>query len=123
MEDVIGNYAGARQVFERWMEWEPQEHAWQSYIKFELRVGEVARARKIFERFVQCHPSVKSWLRFAKFEEQQGAVENARSVYTRAIESLGDEGNDEKLFVSFAKFEERNHEVYVLQTKLIVYPI
>ncbi|KAH3765642.1 CGI-201 protein, short form [Pelomyxa schiedti] len=111
MEDVLGNYAGARQVFERWMDWHPVEHAWMSFVKFETRLGEKKRARAVFERFVACHPSVKSWLKWAKFEEEEcGDVNAARSVYTRAVESLGDEANDEKLFVAFAKFEERCHE-------------
>lgn len=25
MEEMLGNVAGCRQVFERWMEWEPDE--------------------------------------------------------------------------------------------------
>lgn len=37
MEEMVGNVAGARQVFERWMEWEPPEQAWQTYINFEMR--------------------------------------------------------------------------------------
>ena len=41
------------QVFERWMEWEPDEQAWHSYIKMELRYKELDRARNIYERFVQ----------------------------------------------------------------------
>ena len=50
---------GARQVFERWMEWEPEEQAWHSYINFELRYKELDRARHIYERFVMIHPEVK----------------------------------------------------------------
>lgn len=37
MEEMLGNIAGCRQVFERWMEWQPDEQAWQTYINFELR--------------------------------------------------------------------------------------
>ena len=44
--------AGARQVFERWMEWQPEEQAWHSYINFELRYKEVDRARTIYERYI-----------------------------------------------------------------------
>ena len=51
--------AGARQAFERWMEWEPEEQAWHSYINFELRYKELDRARHIYERFVMIHPEVK----------------------------------------------------------------
>ena len=37
MEEMLTNIAGARQVFERWMEWQPDEQAWQTYANFELR--------------------------------------------------------------------------------------
>lgn len=33
LEELLGNVAGARQVFERWMSWEPDEKAWSAYIK------------------------------------------------------------------------------------------
>ena len=35
------------------MEWEPDEQAWLSFIKMELRYKELDRARHIYERFVQ----------------------------------------------------------------------
>ena len=38
------------------MEWEPEEQAWNSYIKMELRYQELDRARGIYERFVQVEP-------------------------------------------------------------------
>lgn len=49
---MLGNVAGARQVFERWMEWQPEEQSWHSYINFELRYKEVDRARSIYERYI-----------------------------------------------------------------------
>lgn len=52
MEEMLGNIAGARQVFERWMEWQPEEQAWHSYINFELRYKEVDRARSIYEQYI-----------------------------------------------------------------------
>ena len=52
MEEMLGNVAGSRQVFERWMEWQPEEQAWHSYINFELRYKEVDRARTIYERYI-----------------------------------------------------------------------
>lgn len=74
MEEMLGNIAGCRQVFERWMEWEPEEQAWLSYIKMELRYKEVDRARAIYEAFVMCHPNIKNWIRFARFEENHGNI-------------------------------------------------
>lgn len=38
MEELVGNASGARQVFERWMEWEPTEEAWMAFAKFEMRL-------------------------------------------------------------------------------------
>ena len=52
MEEMIGNVAGARQVFERWIQWEPEEQAWLSYIKMELRYKELDRARDIYEKYI-----------------------------------------------------------------------
>ncbi|KAK2376952.1 crooked neck protein [Trifolium repens] len=102
MEEMLGNVAGAREVFERWMKWMPDQQGWLSYVKFELRYNEIARARGIFERFVMCHPTVDAWIRYA----------NARSVYERAVEKLQyDEEEAEKLFIEFAEFEERCKEV------------
>ena len=33
MEEMLGNVAGARQIFERWMKWEPDHNGWSAYIK------------------------------------------------------------------------------------------
>ena len=33
MEEMLGNVAGARQIFERWMQWEPDHHGWMAYVK------------------------------------------------------------------------------------------
>ena len=54
---------------------------------------------------------MQAWIRFAKFEEKLGEIQNSREVYEHAIEYLAELGNDERLFLSFAKFEERAKEV------------
>ncbi|KAI5780435.1 hypothetical protein EDC01DRAFT_710644 [Geopyxis carbonaria] len=110
MEETLGNVPGARQVFERWMSWEPDEAAWSSYIKLEKRYGEFARSRAIFQRFTQVHPEPKNWIKWARFEEEYGDEENVREVYTMAIEALGDEFMDEKLFIAYAKYEAKQKE-------------
>lgn len=110
MEEMLGNIAGCRQVFERWMEWEPDEQAWHSYINFELRYKELDRARVIYERFVLVHPEVKNWIKYAKFEEKNGYINSARRVYERSIEFFGEENMNETLLIAFAKFEEGQKE-------------
>ncbi|XP_073528565.1 crooked neck-like protein 1 [Phyllobates terribilis] len=110
MEEMLGNVAGTRQVFERWMEWQPEEQAWHSFINFELRYKEVDRARSIYERFVIVHPDVKNWIKYARFEEKHGYIAHARKVYERAVEFFGEDHMDENLYVAFAKFEENQKE-------------
>ncbi|NWS85099.1 CRNL1 protein, partial [Toxostoma redivivum] len=119
MEEMLGNVAGSRQVFERWMEWQPEEQAWHSYISFELRYKEVDRARSIYERYilfralaalVLVHPDVKNWIKYARFEEKHSYFAHARKVYERAVEFFGEEHMDEHLYVAFAKFEENQKE-------------
>ena len=44
MEEQLGNFVGARQIYERWMEWRPDFLAWTAFVKFELRHKEVRPA-------------------------------------------------------------------------------
>ena len=118
MEEMLGNIPGTRQVFERWMSWEPDEAAWNAYIKLEKRYGEYDRARNIFERFTIVHPEPRNWIKWARFEEENGTSDLVREVFGMAIETLGDEFMDEKLFIAYAKFEaklkeyERSRAIY-----------
>lgn len=110
MEEMLGNAAGCRQVFQRWMKWEPDEQAWHSYINFELRFHEVDRARDIYECFVIVHPEVKNWIKYARFEERFGLVGKSREVYERCVAYYGDLILKPEIFIAFAKFEEKQKE-------------
>ncbi|KAJ4929395.1 hypothetical protein JOQ06_005003 [Pogonophryne albipinna] len=110
MEEMLGNVAGCRQAFERWMEWEPDEQAWHSFINFELRYKEVDKGRSIYERFVLVHPEVKNWIKYARFEEKHGYIAHSRKVYERSVDFFGEDYVNEHLFVAFAKFEEAQKE-------------
>ena len=50
MEELLGNYKKAREIFERWMAWKPEEKGWLAYIKFEERMGEFQNCREIMYR-------------------------------------------------------------------------
>ncbi|KAI9528346.1 Crooked neck-like protein 1 [Dissostichus eleginoides] len=122
MEEMLGNVAGCRQAFERWMEWEPDEQAWHSFINFELRYKEVDKGRSIYERYilsnglldssalVLVHPEVKNWIKYARFEEKHGYIAHSRKVYERSVDFFGEDYVNEHLFVAFAKFEEAQKE-------------
>lgn len=105
MEETLANVPGTRQVFERWMSWEPDEAAWSSYIKMEKRYGEYDRARSIFERFTIVHPEPRNWLKWTRFEEENGTSDLVRDVFGTAIETLGEDFMDEKVFIAYARFE------------------
>ncbi|KAF1989394.1 putative cell cycle control protein [Aulographum hederae CBS 113979] len=110
MEETLGNIPGTRQAFERWMQWEPDEAAWSAYIKLEKRYGEFDRARAIFERFTVVHPEPKNWIKWARFEAENGTSDLVREVFGHAIETLGDDFADERLFTEYARFESRLKE-------------
>jgi crooked neck len=110
MEEMLGNIPGTRQVFDRWMQWQPDEAAWSSYIKLEKRYGEYERARDIFRAFTLVHPEPRNWIKWAKFEEEFGTSELVREVFGTAVETLGDEFVDEKLFIAYARFEAKLKE-------------
>lgn len=110
MEETLGNIPGTRQVFERWMSWEPEEGAWSAYIKLEKRYFEFDRARQIYQRFTIVHPEPRNWIKWARFEEECGTSDLVREVYGVAIETLGEDFMDEKLFVAYAKFEAKLKE-------------
>jgi crooked neck len=110
MEETLGNIPGTRQVFERWMSWEPDEAAWSAYIKLEKRYNEFDRARAIFQRFTMVHPEPRNWIKWARFEEEYGTSDLVREVYGLAIESLGDDFMDERIFMAYAKYEAKLKE-------------
>ncbi|KAI0025461.1 cell cycle control protein [Xylariomycetidae sp. FL0641] len=110
MEEMLGNIPGTRQVFERWMSWQPDEAAWGAYIKLEKRYGEYQRAREIFRKFTFIHPEPRNWIKWAKFEEEFGTSDLVREVFGEAVEQLGDEFVDERLFIAYARFEAKLKE-------------
>ncbi|EHK16431.1 uncharacterized protein TRIVIDRAFT_56958 [Trichoderma virens Gv29-8] len=110
MEEMLGNIPGTRQVFDRWMQWRPSEAAWSAYIKLEKRYGEFDRAREIFQTFTMVHPEPRNWIKWAKFEEEYGTSDLVREVFGTAVETLGDDFVDEKLFIAYARFESKLKE-------------
>ncbi|TDL16887.1 protein prenylyltransferase [Rickenella mellea] len=108
------NVAGARQVFERWMKWEPEDKAWQAYIKMEERYTELDRASAIYERWVAVRPEPRVWVKWAKFEEERMKLDKAREVFQMALEFFGDDTEQiekaQAVLNAFAKMETRLKE-------------
>jgi crooked neck len=112
MEEMLGNLEGAREIFDRWMKWEPEETVWYSFIKFEQRYKQWDHIRHIYARLLSIHPSVSNWIKWAEFEESRCAIEEARSIFEKSLDLLEDSPDLEpRLFISFAKFETRQKEI------------
>ncbi|KAH9042658.1 hypothetical protein EDB85DRAFT_1885903 [Lactarius pseudohatsudake] len=66
LEELLQNIAVARQIFERWMAWEPDDMAWQAYIKLEIHYNELDRTSAIYERWVAVRPEPRIWVKWGK---------------------------------------------------------
>ena len=114
LEELLQNVPGARQVFERWIQWEPDDKAWQAYIKVEIRYQEYDRASAIYERWVAVRPEPRVWVKWGKFEEERGNLPKAREVFQQALEFFGDDEEQiekaQAVFSAFAKMETRLKE-------------
>jgi crooked neck len=110
MEEILGNYLGAREIFEKWMTWNPSDNAWMSYAKFEERMGDVNRARQLLYRYIEKNNKLEAYLRVAKFENKHQNKNACRSLYESALADLGNLALDEDFFISFIKFEIRMKE-------------
>ena len=96
MEEQLHQYEKSRRIFERWMQWHPDEKAWMAYINLEMRLAgkrihKISRARKIWERFCSSHGDLNSFVKFAKWEQKHGFLAEARKIYEQAMQLLDDE--------------------------------
>ena len=104
MEEVLGEYTKARNIFAKWMEWVPGEKAWMSFIKFEERMGEPEKAKKILYKYMEVYPTLEAYLKVAKFEIKGRNKPAARQIYERIITDLGVDALEESYFIEFGKF-------------------
>lgn len=111
VEESLGNIEGTRKIYQRWIAWEPPTHAFLCFVEFEARLREFTRARSVFERLLIVHPYADSYLRYADFEIKLKQPARARKIFERGMDLLGPNEIDEKLIISFAKFEESEGEI------------
>jgi crooked neck len=102
-----------RAVFERWMQWMPDDNAWLAYARFEFRCRNKDGAQQVLRRYCQSYPSVKAYVKFAKWAEFEAQdIPLSRNIYESALTELEPEeiyGNA-RLFQQFAAMEERQNE-------------
>lgn len=122
MEEMVGDAEKCREVFERWMSWCPDDGAWLSYARFEVRCAKASvnegeqpnmdRATEVMKRYVNEYPCAKSFLKLGKWAEHEAKdISLARRVYESALMELEpEEVRQARIFKQFAAFEERQGE-------------
>ncbi|KAM9904526.1 hypothetical protein OXX59_002694 [Metschnikowia pulcherrima] len=121
-EETLGNYAGVRAVFERWLKWKPSELAWDAYVQFEERYGEYSNARAVFVRYVTEFPTGSTWKRWIVLETgipalDESQVARTRGVFEAAVDTLichdntGSDVDIPGIFSLWAKWEASVNEV------------
>ena len=110
-EETVGNFDNARQIFQRWLAWEPPAKAFLVFVDFECRMRDFNGARSVFERLLLIHPFPESYLRYCDFEIKMGEPARARNVFERCLDYFGEKNVDEMFILRFAAFEESEGEI------------
>ncbi|WZZ04990.1 hypothetical protein YC2023_090911 [Brassica napus] len=105
IELQLGNIDRCRKLYERYLEWSPENcYAWSKYAELERSLAETERARAIFELAIS-QPALDMpellWKAYIDFEIAEGELERTRALYERLL----DRTKHYKVWVSFAKFE------------------
>lgn len=87
-EEALKNYSAVRLVFNRWLEWKPNEAAWDAYINFEKRYEEYDNVRVIFTRYLKAFANGKTWLKWIDFEINDAPANNEQVLYIRSVFEL-----------------------------------
>ncbi|KAJ0255193.1 Crooked neck protein [Hirschfeldia incana] len=110
IELQLGNMDRCRKLYERYLEWSPENcYAWSKYAELERSLAETERARAIFELAIS-QPALDMpellWKAYIDFEIAEGELERTRALYERLL----DRTKHYKVWVSFAKFEASSAE-------------
>uniref|UniRef100_M4FIX4 Suppressor of forked domain-containing protein n=1 Tax=Brassica campestris TaxID=3711 RepID=M4FIX4_BRACM len=105
IELQMGNIDRCRKLYERYLEWSPENcYAWSKYAELERSLAETERARAIFELAIS-QPALDMpellWKAYIDFEIAEGELERTWASYERLL----DRTKHYKVWVSFAKFE------------------
>lgn len=112
VEEMANDSAKTRAVFERWMQWHPEDNAWLAYARFEMRHSNRNSAEAVLRRYCHDYPTTAAYVKFAKWAEFEAHnAPLARSVYESALTQLEpEEVKTARLFAQFAAMEERQTE-------------
>ncbi|KAE8125962.1 hypothetical protein FH972_020722 [Carpinus fangiana] len=105
MELQLGNIDRCRKLYERYLEWSPENcYAWSKYAELERSLCETKRARAIFNLAI-AQPALNMpellWKTYIEFEILEGEFKRTRELYERLL----DRTKHLKVWISYAKFE------------------
>ncbi|XP_057741481.1 uncharacterized protein LOC130960156 [Arachis stenosperma] len=108
IELQLGNIDRCRKLYEKYLEWSPQNcYAWSKYAELERSLSETDRARAIFELAI-AQPALDMpellWKAYIDFETAEGEFERARVLYERLLNRT----KHLKVWISYAEFEAQN---------------
>ncbi|KAJ3512392.1 hypothetical protein NLJ89_g3549 [Agrocybe chaxingu] len=116
LSELLQDVPSTRRVFERWMQWEPEDGAWiwVKWAKFEEERGRVDRAREVLqaasERFGEDEEGMEKtqavFVAFAKMETKLKEYERARTIYKFALSRVP-QSKSSKLLWAYTKFEKQ----------------
>ena len=104
MEEMLGNIAGARQIFERWMAWEPDHQASPRTVRGPPAAAPRPRSRGGAKQTRRPKPTPgapQGWAAYIKMELRYGETGRARGIYERYVQCHP----VPKAWLRFAKFE------------------
>ncbi|KAL3232798.1 Pre-mRNA-splicing factor CLF1 [Nakaseomyces bracarensis] len=119
LEESLQHIDVVRTIFDKWCALEPDTHAWDSFVEFELRQENYHRVRDIYSKYVMVHPGFRTWSSWIQFEKVHGSVDTTRSVFSLALDALVNYSDVDplliddviKLVIIFAEWEAYNKEM------------
>lgn len=112
VEEMCQDLPKCQAVFERWMQWRPDDNVWLAYARFEQRHNSVIDAERVLRCYCRACPTTKAFVKFAKWAEFEAHnIALSRSIYEAALQELEpEEVKTARLFHQFAAMEERQAE-------------
>jgi crooked neck len=105
LEMQLGNIDRCRKVFERYLEWAPQNcRTWVKYCQLETQLQEIDRSRALYELAVQqtvLDMPETLWKSYIEFEIEGGEYDRARELYKKLLQRT----THVRVWLSYAEFE------------------
>lgn len=118
LEVALGNLDGARSCFLQWLRWEPGEHAYFAYIKFESKNQNKEAVRWAFTQLLQLYCTADNWCKFAESQQAVESFEETLKIYQKAMQVLRPEEKPIRFYRAYIRFLARFQQAEVARSLL-----